>query len=125
MKNSFVWVAMLLFAASCTNDQLPEPMLADCGEGVPTYEVEVRPIIEATCAYSGCHLGSAPGIYDSYEGLLPSLEDNSFRERVISQRANPTVGMPPNYAPEGRAEDLTEEELNIIECWLEAGYPEE
>ncbi len=110
---------------SCTNDALPEPSEVQCVEEGLTYEEDVRPIIEETCAYSGCHLGGAPGVYNSYDGLLQDLEDGSFRDRVITQRADPNVGMPPDYAPADRAEDLTEEELTIISCWLEAGYPRE
>jgi hypothetical protein len=33
--------------------------------------------------------------------------------------------MPPDYAPEGRAKDLTDDELITITCWLEAGHPKE
>lgn len=102
---------------------MPEPSLC---EGIsPTYEVEIRPIIEASCAYSGCHLGGAPGLYNSYEGLLANLNDGTFRQRVISQKDDPNVGMPPNYAPSDRPQDLTAEELNLIECWLDAGFPRE
>lgn len=114
----------LIFLDACTTDALPEPVALPCDGAAPTYEGEVRMIIEETCAYSGCHLGGAPGIYDSYSGLLSDLESGLFRQRVISSKDNPTIGMPPNYAPSGRAEDLTPEQLMIITCWLDAGYPE-
>ena len=116
---------LLLCMGSCTNDALPEPSEVPCIEEGLTYEEDVRPIIEETCAYSGCHLGGAPGVYNSYDGLLQDLEDGSFRDRVITQREDPNVGMPPDYAPADRPVDLTEEELTIISCWLEAGYPRE
>lgn len=117
---------LLCLGSSCTNDALPQPTEVVCGDMVDlTYEQDVRPIIEATCAYSGCHLGGAPGVYNSYDGLLQDLEDGSFRDRVVTQREDPNVGMPPNYAPADRPEDLTEEELGIIRCWLEAGFPRE
>lgn len=115
--------AVLLFAA-CTSDQLPEPVMADCSSVDPTYNVEVKPIIDASCAYSGCHLDASPGRFDDYAGLLPYLEDNTFRQRVLIEQADPTTGMPPNYAPADRSQDLTAEELMIIECWLDAGFPE-
>ncbi|RMF03758.1 MAG: hypothetical protein D6772_01700 [Bacteroidetes bacterium] len=116
-------MALLLWAA-CSNDSLPEPMTADCVGEAPTYNNEIRPIIEASCAYSSCHLDASPGRFDSYAGLLPYLEDNSFRQRVITDRANPTQGMPPDYAPADRPRDLSPEELQLIECWLDAGFPE-
>ncbi len=112
--------------AACTKDALPEPEQADCFlEEAPTYVNEVKPIIERNCAYSGCHLGGAPGLYDSYEGVLPNLESGIFRQRVIDVRADPTIGMPPEYAPADRPIALTEEELQIISCWLDAGFPQE
>ena len=114
----------LLLASACVQDELPEPEVTDCiADDVPSYQTDVLPIIERTCAYSGCHLGGAPGVYNDYEGLLADLESRNFHDRVINQRADPTIGMPPNYSPEGRPQDLTDDELRIINCWLEAGYP--
>lgn len=114
----------LLVVSSCTADVLPEPVIPTCDGETPTYETNVRDIIERTCAYSGCHLGGAPGVYDSYEGLLSDLESGIFRQRVIDIRDDATLGMPPNYSPQDRAEDLSDEELMIITCWLDAGFPE-
>ena len=124
-----IWLLTLLTCAvitfdACTSDTLPEPVMLPCDGLTPTYEGEVREIVERTCAYSGCHLGGAPGIYDSYQGVLPALESGLFRQRVVVSKDDPTFGMPPNFAPAGRAEDLTPEELMIITCWLDAGYPE-
>ncbi len=114
-----------LFAVgSCNKDQLPEPPVSDCQDLVPDYEQDIVPIIEASCAYSGCHLGGAPGVYNSYANLLPDLESGRFRNRVIELRSDPNLGMPPNYSPPGRPRILTESELSLIQCWLEAGFPE-
>ncbi len=115
---------LVLAAAACTSDQLPEPTAAECGDITPTYTQDIRPIIEASCAYSGCHLDSSPGRFDTYAGLLPYLEDNTFRQRVIVNRSNPTIGMPPDFAPSNRPQDLTAEQFSAIECWLDGGYPE-
>lgn len=128
MRFSFFLIpltVLLLCLGSCTNDALPQPSEVACPDQELTYEQDIRPIIEESCAYSGCHLGGAPGLYNNYDGLLQDLEDGSFRDRVITQRADPNVGMPPNYSPADRPEDLTEEELSIINCWLEAGFPRE
>lgn len=119
---------LILFAiamSSCTSDALPEPVELPCNGDSFTYETDIRPIIEQSCAYSGCHLGGAPGLYNEYSGLVPVLESGRFQQRVILQRDDPSVGMPPNYAPEGRPLDLLPEQLEMISCWLEAGYPRE
>jgi hypothetical protein len=115
----------LLVVPSCTSDILPEPIILPCDGETPTYEANVREIVERTCAYSGCHLGGAPGLYDSYQGLVSDLESGLFRQVVIDLRDDPAEGMPPDYAPQDRPKDLTEDELMTITCWLDAGYPEE
>jgi hypothetical protein len=121
--HGFLLVAFIT-VAGCTNDSLPEPTEIPCDDINPTYEADIRPIVETSCAYSGCHLGTAPGLYDSYEGLLSQIDAGSFRERTITMKADPNLGMPPNYAPADRPEDLTEDELRMIECWLDAGHPQ-
>jgi hypothetical protein len=119
------WLAPLLFTAwACTTDSLPEPAVGECDNIEPTYTQDIRPIIENSCAYSGCHLDGSDGNFQSFAGLRPYLEDGSFRIRVISERADGIRGMPPNYAPDGRPQDLTTEELELITCWLAAGFPE-
>lgn len=117
---------VILWCSSCSSDKLPEPMVAaTCTDTIPAYDPQVRQIIEETCAYSGCHLdGTAPGVYDSYAGLLPNIESGAFRTRVLQLRDDPNQGMPPDYAPEGRPRDLTQEQLDLIECWLDSGHPE-
>jgi hypothetical protein len=119
-----IFICCLLFS-HCTADQLPEPQpLEGCEDLMITYESAIISIIENSCAYSGCHLDSAPGTYDDYEGLLGILNNGSFMERVITLRDDPNLGMPPDYAPIDRPRNLTTEEIQIIRCWLEAGYPQ-
>ena len=117
-------VVLLLLYSACTADQLPEPEVGACGNIEPTYTQDIRPIIESSCSYSGCHLDGTSGNFQSFAGLRLYLEDGSFRNRVISLREDETLGMPPNYAPADRPQDLTDEELDLIGCWLAAGFPE-
>ncbi len=125
MKNNhFLLVLVATFLVNCSNDVLPAPETGDCDALQPTYEKDIKAIIDRSCAYSSCHLDSAPGVFTSYEGLLNDLNDGDFSRRVISLRADESLGMPPNNAPDGRPKDLTEDEINIITCWLEAGFPE-
>ena len=121
----FTAALTLCVLAGCLSDELPEPMETPCDGEELTYEADIRGIVEQTCAYSGCHLGGAPGVYVDYNGLLSDLQSGRFRERVVQQRNNPNVGMPPDYAPDGRPKDLTERQLQMITCWLEAGFPRE
>lgn len=114
----------LLFFAACTNDMLPEPDPSVCLGDVPTYEIDIRPIVEESCAYSGCHLGGAPGVYNSYGNVALDVASGLFRERVIDLKDDPVNGMPPNNAPNNRPTDLTPEQLMLIDCWIQGGFPE-
>lgn len=118
-------LASCLFLLRCTADQLPEPQpLQGCDDPTISYSSSIVDIIENSCAYSGCHLDSAPGTYVSYQGLIGNLNNGRFMERVITLKDDPNLGMPPDFAPDDRPQNLTAEELQLIRCWLEAGYPE-
>ena len=128
MKNILLalTVACLLILCSCTYDNLDEPVVTPvefCDTIPASYDLNIRAIVETNCAYEGCHNGSAPGDYTTYTGMLSSLDEEKIEDRVIFQKDDPNVGMPPNYATDG-PQDLTPEELDIFMCWLEAGYPE-
>jgi hypothetical protein len=117
----------ILFLVRCTADELPEPSKGDCdGNLEVSFATDIRPIIDNSCAYSGCHQGGggAPGDYSSYGGLKGVLDSGTFQQRVFDLRGDEVVGMPPNYAPNGRPTDLTSEEINLLQCWVENGYPE-
>ena len=116
---SSVIIGLLLY--SCTAEELPRiSTLVNC-DGVQTsYEFNVRQIIDNSCAYAGCHPE-----YDSYEGLLPTLRDGSFRSRVITLRADDNIGMPPQYAPGDRPKSLSKEEIDLLECWLDDEFPKD
>ena len=88
-----------------------------------------------SCAYFGCHVdnGVSPATnFHSYEGLSNYLllADNmaEFRSRVLEDlKDNTILGMPPDLSPtypNSMKDNLTQEELEIIECWLDAGFPE-
>ncbi len=112
-------VAVFLLAA-CTADELPEPRSEEgCDAVEATYDLNIREIIDLTCAYSGCHPE-----YNTYAGVLPDLENGSFKSRVIDLAADPVLGMPRDDAPAGRQKDLTEAQLMLIACWLAGDYPE-
>ena len=110
---SFLLVIGILF--SCTRDQAPE---ITC-EGVASYDMNIKAIIDTNCAYEGCHNNgfSAPGIYLSYEGLKTDLDNGKFESRVINIQ-----DMPPSYALGPTM--LTQDELDLIICWMEEDYPE-
>ncbi len=118
---SFTFLSIILFFTACKKD--------DCEGLSPTYDTTVKTIIDNSCAYSGCHDGNTgigPGDYTTYAGLQTIINNGKFKTRVVDDRADATIGMPPDASvyPVSMKDDLTESELNIIECWISDGYPE-
>lgn len=129
MKNIFFTfcVMCVVLTYSCTYDNLEPPIelpVEFCDTIPATYDLNMKALIDATCAYSGCHIagGSAPGDYSTYSGIKPLLDDGKIEDRVIFQKDDPVAGMPPDYAMGPK--DLTQTEIDLFTCWLEAGYPE-
>jgi len=106
-----------LSVVSCTNDKVVI-IESDCTEEV-TFNNQVQPIINQTCAYVECHDGGAdaPGDFTTYDRMLPFLTEDLFVARTIDLR-----DMPPNYAR--RTTFLTLEQLNTLKCWIENDYQE-
>ncbi len=126
---AFALVFSVFYTSACTKDKLPEPMAGDeCLTLDATYNGAVKAIIDETCAVSGCHVagGGSPGNFSDFAGLEPFLNDapNGFRDRVIVLRTDASSGMPPDYAAASPI-NLTDEQLEIVKCWADAGYPEQ
>jgi len=113
----FLTVATLLVFISCKDE-----------EPCTTYETDIKPIIDASCAYSGCHSGADAGMfvpadeadYTNYEGIKGSLDDGTFAMEVLD-----SLTMPPFYAPDPNPKMLTQTELDLIDCWIKDGYPKD
>lgn len=123
------WIVILGISwliTACDDIVLPEA--EGCETAEATYNTNVKPIIDLTCAYSGCHNGggNAPGNYTTYAGLQRSITDGSFINRVIDQQENPSRGMPPDMSvyPESQQDDLSPEQMEIIQCWIDGGFQE-
>ena len=112
----FLFFVIIIFSISCTRDMVTE-VESDCGEKV-TYENQIRPIINTSCSYTGCHSGTAPGDFTSYETM-----SNYFESEIIENRVIIIQNMPPIYATGGPV-SLSMEELDLFKCWIDSGYPE-
>ena len=120
-------IMSLMTFNSCSKDQLDPP--GGCDTMMPTYNTNIKDIINQSCAYSGCHDGVGgigPGDYTSFQGLMSDIQSGNFTDRTINQRENPSKGMPPNESvyPESRQDDLSPIQLDIIICWIQNGFPE-
>lgn len=85
-----------------------------------TYEKHIKPIFTANCAF--CHT-PGPGTFSSgidlstYATLKSKITSGALRQRVI-------VDLPPNSMPKGSNSRLPQEQLNLIQCWIDNGGKE-
>jgi hypothetical protein len=108
MKRLVLCIALLpCFFSSCKKDESSGKLTPSCDGSHPTYQSQVKSIIDSRCASSNCHPN-----YASYDGLLPALEGGDFRREVL---VNQTM-------PQGSS--LTQDQINTIQCWVNDGFPE-
>lgn len=88
-----------------------------------TYTTQIKPIINANCAYSGCHAGSNPaeGIHlGTYAGVMelvyPNQPGESELYEVITEDDEDDM-MPPNGP-------LPQAQIQLIYQWIANGAPE-
>lgn len=114
--------------ASCKHDPvIPDPPdpIPFCEQASPTYNDTIRTIVNLSCSYAGCHAsGAGIGDFTTYSGMLSRLDNGKIKERVIDMKEDANLGMPPNYATVGPI-DLTDEQLELFQCWLDSDYPEQ
>ncbi len=132
MKNFLIWALFMLAlgvlsSQTACSDKLskPEP-LALCDTLAVSYNIQIKDIIDTYCAIPTCHIpgGEGPGVYTSYESMSLFLTDDLFKRFVVDFRNDPELGMPPNRASNPGPKDLTQEDFDIISCWIEKEYPE-
>ena len=107
-----------LFVSGCyyDNEQLLYPATTTtagtCASISAKFSTDVAPIISTKCATSGCHnAASAAGgtVLETYAQI--SAKAVRIRQRCIIDRTMPPGG------------GLTTSELNILNCWISSGIP--
>jgi len=113
------------FILACGDDDTVDP----CDSLSATYNGDVKAIIDGACAYSGCHSGGTDANanipmgsndFTTYAALQPGLDAGGFNARALQARNMP----PADFVPAGFPTELTEEQLELLICWRDAGYPE-
>ncbi|HRV85454.1 MAG TPA: hypothetical protein P5275_11350 [Saprospiraceae bacterium] len=100
------WIATATLLAGCT-----KTASIVCDGSAPSFASDVQPIIQASCALSGCHgSGSRNGDFTSYSGLYGDLVNGQFNREVLVNRT----------MPEGSS--LSTSQLQTLQCWYDNGY---
>ncbi len=105
--NKFVYPLLFGAAILLTLFSACKKYNAKCDGSNPTYNAEVKSIINANCTNSGCHPS-----YNSYNGLRAILNNGNFSKEVLENQSMPQGG------------SLSNSELDLLQCWHENGYPE-
>lgn len=106
-----IFVVTIVLVISCKKSKKLTP---SCDGSKPTYNNGIKPIIDNNCMGSSCHVAGSPyGNFTTYNGLAPYLSgSNLFKRDVLDQQI-----MPKNN-------NLSQDDLNKIQCWADNGYPE-
>ena len=118
MKTHHLCPLFLLFLFSCTYNKVEISPVPPCDGTLATYSSNIAPLVEAKCATG---LGSGTGCHDAwiltYGGLKTAVDNGSLIETCILDQTMPKL--PNNFGITA----LTEEEKNLIICWVEQGAP--
>ena len=108
--------AFTLFLVQCKKDAIDT---AVCTGTTPTYTANVKAIMDASCALSGCHsAASKKSGYDlsSYAGTSAGAAKTAFLGSV-QHKSGYTV------MPEG-ASQLSSAQLTTLACWVQNSTPQ-
>lgn len=111
-----LFTAMATSGCSYHNEEELYPMNF-CDTSAVRYSTTIRPIIEANCAISGCHVqgGEGNGDFTTYTALRAKVDGGQLLPS-INQESN-AVAMPPN----GKLSDC---EIAKITLWVQQGAPQ-
>lgn len=117
MRNTFTalaLVSLIVAAMACKHT-----VKYDCTGYTPTYNQNVKPILDAVCARQGCHGGADPegGIdLSTYQGAADASKKKSFMGTIQHMPLYPKM---PQDAPR-----MSDDQIHLLSCWIENGSPE-
>lgn len=110
------FMSFVFMVVSCSKD---DEQVEDCTTLQVTYNKDVAPIFNQNCASSGCH--GAPQAAAGY-----ALDDYiNSRLAAMSGRLLGSIKHQSGFSamPKG-ASKLSNEDIQIINCWIDTGMPE-
>lgn len=119
MKKTFLSIAAVAIISiiSCKKEETTTKY--DCTGATPTYEKDVKAILDKSCAFNGCHSATKPA--DNI--------DLSTYAKVKTEAAKPAFLGSIEHAsgyekmPQGGTK-LSDATIKTIACWIQNGYLE-
>jgi len=107
-------IGLLFTSASCAYDNVEDLYgVKDCPPGGTSFSQTISPLISTNCAITGCHVNGQQA---------PTLENyaqiSANAGRIKAKTSNGT--MPPPTS----GQSLTQQEIDDIACWVDAGAPD-
>ncbi len=110
-----LFLAVATGLSSCGNDQVT---MFDCTGISPSYSIDIKPILNESCALSGCHDAYSPNAgydFSSYNSASSGSQSGRFLGAI--QRKRGFLAMP-NGSPK-----LPDDKIKLLTCWVENGSP--
>jgi hypothetical protein len=105
-------VISIVVLQSCVDHTLPETEIDTCG-GPVSYINDVKPIVDTSCAITGCHNGDNGAdknwtVFSNFQGKSSSVKDRITRPPGAPGHM-PLVG------------SITVDQIQAIVCWVDQG----
>jgi hypothetical protein len=107
----------LILLVSCDKEDSPDTV--DCTGLTPTYNSEIKAILDASCAKSGCHDATTKANnYDlsTYATASPVSQNNRFLGAI--QHKSGFTAMPKD------GPKLSQDNIDLLTCWVQNDSPE-
>lgn len=108
--------SLLVILFACKKDAVDT---IDCGGINPTYSADIKPILDASCAKSGCHdaITQQDGKnFSTYAGALAVSQTPEFLGAI--QHKSGFVPMPFD------GPKLPDDQVELLTCWAQNGSPQ-
>ena len=108
-----IYLLSLIVISGCY-DKVEPVVLTKCDSLNVVYNDTIKSIINLHCAIPYCHVtGFGPGDWTDYSQLKERVDNGKFEQFIFA--TNP-------FMPAG-GDTLTQEELDKLQCWVDAGAP--
>jgi hypothetical protein len=107
-----------VFFLSCLKEKTNPPDEYYC-PNIISYSVDIQPIINTSCV---TNQGTVTECHDAwifnYDNVVNEIESERLQNMVFQLRTMPQI--PNDYS----IDSLTEDQIDLMKCWIQQGYPE-